>query len=183
MKDLTSLQKQIKKNDEASPESKKRQLEAVKEVFQFCVNISLCRRVQILQHFDEKFSQENCRLKCDNCVAIANGRQSVKEDATKQAKEALQLVSYVRDHGEKITLNQLTLALRGSTQNDIKSKFDQAPQYGSCSKIPSELLELMLSRLVALLALVTTPVANKTGFHTDYLEVCIHTALSIRCAH
>ncbi|KDR81394.1 hypothetical protein GALMADRAFT_60334 [Galerina marginata CBS 339.88] len=169
--DLSKLIHQIKKTEGATPESIQRQENAVREVYQFCENTSECRRVQILQHFDEKFTKAQCGRGCDTCE---DGRETVSENVTTYAHDTLKLVQVlVTERGDKITLPQLRAILAGANTADIRSRqYDMLPQHGLCSKLPKELVELMLNRLMLLEVFENISVINRSGFHNDYLRVC-----------
>ena len=171
--DLNNLISQFKKDETATPDTIRRQSCAARDVYQYCDNISECRRVQLLQHFDEKFDKKDCRQGCDTCE---EGRVTVLKDVTTHARDTIELVkNLVHERREKITINQLSSILRGANLAEVRAKqHDKLPEYGSCSKMPKELLELMLQRLLYLEVLVKVSHRNGGGFHTEYLDVCTH---------
>lgn len=126
-----------------------------------------------MQHFDEKFEKKDCRQGCDTCE---EDRETVLKDVTAHARDAVELVkTLVQERKEKITLNQLSSILRGAKLAEIRAKqHDKLPEYSSCSKIPKELLELMLQRLLYLEVLGKVSHRNGGGFHTEYLSVWKH---------
>lgn len=168
--DLNNLCSQFKKDEAATPDTIRRQTSAARDVYQYCDNISECRRVQLLQHFDEKFDKKDCRQGCDTCE---EGRVTVLKDVTTHARGTIQLVkTLVHERKEKITINQLSSILRGANLAEVRAKqHDKLPEYGSCSKMPKELLELMLQRLLYLEVLGKVSHRNGGGFHTEYLDV------------
>lgn len=138
-------------------------------MIQFAENTSECRRVQILRHFDEKFTKAECARGCDTCE---DGRETVSKDVTEYAQAALKLVQTLNDRRQKVTLPQLKGILRGANTVDIRSKqYDKLPQYAQCESLPKELLELMLNRLLSFDMLKNASVVNPSGFHNDYLQV------------
>lgn len=158
----------IRKDENATEESIKRQEEAAKAVFQYCENTTDCRRVQVLQHFDERFDKRLCNRGCDNCEA-AEGR--VAEDVLDTAKKIVKLVQAVNDTHATMTMHQLASVLRGANTKEIRSKqLDQLLGYGLAKEMPSELLELILNRLQYLEILSDYSVMNARGFHTAYLQ-------------
>jgi superfamily II DNA helicase RecQ len=171
--DLNNLLSQFKKDDGATPDTIRRQSNAARDVYQYCNNISECRRVQLLQHFDEKFDKKNCGQGCDTCE---EGRMTISEDVTTHARSIIELVkTLVQERKEKITINQLSSILKGANLSDVRAKqHDKLPEYGSCSKMPKELLELMLQRLLYLEVLCKVSHRNGGGFHTEYLDVWKH---------
>jgi len=168
--DLQKLISQIKKSEDASADSIKRQENAAREVYRFCENTSECRRVQILHHFDEKFDKSHCAMGCDTCE---DGRETVRKDVTTHAQDAIKLLQYlVQDCGEKVSLSHLGAVLRGANTSDVRMKqHDKLPQYSSCSTMPKELLELMLDKLMLNDVITTIMVRNRSGFHNTYLNV------------
>ena len=171
--DLNNLLLQFQRDEKATPETVRRQSSTAREVYQYCDNISECRRVQLLQHFDEKFDKKNCHQGCDTCEARKKGRVTIPKDVTTHARDIIGLVkTLVRKRKERITLNQLSSILRGANLADVRAKkHDKLPEYGSCSKMPKELLELMLHRLLYLEILGKTSYRNAGGFHIEYLDV------------
>ena len=171
--DLNNLLRQIKNDEAATPDTIRRQSSTVRDVYQYCDNTSECRRVQLLQHFDEKFDKKNCCQGCDTCE---EDRETILKDVTTHARGIIQLVkTLVQERKEKVTINQLSSILRGANLADIRAKqHDKLPEYGSCSKMPKELLELMLQRLLYLEVLGKVSHRNGGGFHTDYLNVRKH---------
>lgn len=168
--DLNNLLIQIKKDQAATPDTIRRQSNTARDVYQYCDNTSECRRVQLLQHFDEKFDKKNCHQGCDTCE---EDRETILKDVTAHARRIIELVkTLVQDRKEKITLNQLNSILRGANLADIRAKqHDKLPEYGFCSQMPKELLELMLQRLLYLEVLSKVSHRNGGGFHTEYLDV------------
>ncbi|KAJ3517802.1 hypothetical protein NLJ89_g284 [Agrocybe chaxingu] len=165
--DKTKLDNQIEKSEDSTTESKERQKNAVREVYQFCENTSECRRVQILQHFDERFAKSLCRRGCDTCEA---DRETVSKDLTSNAVDAIKLIQLLSHRGDKLTHPQFVSVLRGANTADVRSKgHDKLPGYASCSQLPKELLELMLSRLLYNRVIETVAEQNRRGFHSNYL--------------
>lgn len=171
--DLSNLILQIKKDQAATPDTIRRQTNTARDVYQYCDNTSECRRVQLLQHFDEKFDKKDCHRGCDTCEA---DRETILKDVTTHARGIIELVKIlVQKRKEKITINQLSSILRGAKLAEIRAKqHDKLPEYGSCSKMPKELLELMLQRLLYLEVLGKVSHRNGGGFHTEYLNVWAH---------
>ena len=98
---------------------------------------------------------------------------TVLKDVTTHARGTIELVKIlVHERKEKITINQLSSILRGANLAEVRAKqHDKLPEYGSCSKMPKELLELMLQRLLYLEVLAKVSHRNGGGFHTEYLDV------------
>ncbi|KAF9557705.1 ATP-dependent DNA helicase [Agrocybe pediades] len=168
--DLKKAIRMINLNDEATKESKKKQEEAVREVYQYCQNDSECRRVQILHYFDEKFDKKDCKRGCDVCEA---DRETTSEDVTASAKATIQLVQLlVRERKERIPLGPLKAILRGSKSQEVRNKqHDQLPYHGVCAHMHVDLIDRMLEQLGLRNVIVNVRVKNGAGFHSDYLDV------------
>lgn len=142
-------------------------MDAVREVYEFCKNVSVCRRVQILRHFDEEFDKEKCKKGCDNCQ---DGRQTVSRDLTTYVRNSIQLARRLRN--ERATFNQFGCILRGSKVADIVRKgFDQFEEYGSCQGLPKELFDLMLDEMIVLGLLTKLLIKNNMDYFNEYLSV------------
>ncbi len=152
--DLYKLQSQIQKSEDATPESKRRQEAAVREVYEFCKKISVCRRVQLLRHFDEDFDRALCKRGCDTCQ---DDRETVSRDVTKFVRDGVNLAKKLTS--DKITFVVFGNVLRGSKAADIMSRgLDKH-------------LDLMLDELLYLGLVTKVATQNASGFHTEYLAV------------
>jgi bloom syndrome protein len=153
-----------------TPEAKKRQKDAAREVVKYCTNISECRRVQILRHFGQEFDQHDCKAGCDNCL---DNRQPITEDVTTVAVNAIGIVQSLSNKAQQITQRQLTEVLRGANSNMIQDHgFSRIEGYGACKNISRELVDIALDRLVVLDILGISLQKQKTSFSAEYLEVC-----------
>jgi superfamily II DNA helicase RecQ len=142
-------------------------MDAVREVYEFCKKVSVCRRVQILRHFDEDFDKEKCNKGCDNCQ---DGRQTVSRDVTTFVRNSIQLARRLRN--ERATFNQFGCILRGSKVADIVRKgFDQFEEYGSCQDLPKELFDLMLDEMMYLGLLTKLLIRGNMNYFNEYLSV------------
>src|ERR1700734_3383394 len=86
--DLSNLLLQIRKDQAATPDTIRRQTNTARNVYQYCDNTSECRRVQLLQHFDEKFDKKKCHRGCDTCEA---DRETISKDVTTHARGIIEL--------------------------------------------------------------------------------------------
>ncbi|KAK2467108.1 hypothetical protein APHAL10511_001366 [Amanita phalloides] len=145
-----------------------RQLSEVRKVVAYCMNLSDCRRVQLLQHFGEKFNKTNCRSKCDNC----NYDGALEEkDMTSVAINAVQAIRALRQKNENVTLDMCKCILAGSKAATVLNRgFDKLPAYDSAHDLPRELIELMLQRLLSLDILTYFNIEHSNGFHTSYIK-------------
>jgi superfamily II DNA helicase RecQ len=158
-------------NVQPTPESVARQTAAARAVLDYCLNISDCRRVQLLHYFDEKFKKKTCGRGCDNC---AHSEPLVTRNVTAQARAAVELVQLFQTKKDLVTLAQCRDILRGANTSTIRAKqHDQLPLYGIAKDkdMPQELLEQVFRRLCLDDVLKETPIIQKSGFHTDYIVV------------
>lgn len=148
----------------------KRQELAVEEVYVFCGKTSKCRRVQLLQHFDEVFDPQDCKKKCDVCI---DPRQPVAADVTAHAKNFLTLLQRLIDDGEvNIGVPVVAKILKGSAAADVmRGRFNRYPEYGSCKKLSKDLLDLIPDELLFRNIVTKVATRNASGFHNDYLAV------------
>ncbi|KAF8623942.1 hypothetical protein AX15_006107 [Amanita polypyramis BW_CC] len=170
--DFHSLRNMIEKGQDGQRAPKgaiDRQLSEVRKVVAYCTNLSDCRRVQLLQHFGEKFDKAGCSFKCDNCNY--NGPLE-KKDMTIVATNIVRAIHGLRQNKENVTLDVCKSILSGSKATAILNRgFDTLPAYGSAYDIPKELIELMLQRLLSLNVLTYFNVEHANGFHTSYIEL------------
>ena len=158
-----------KDNIHPSLESIKRQTAAARAVVDYCLNISDCRRVQLLHYFDEKFDQEACSQNCDNC---AHPSPLVTRNVTREARSAVELVQSFQMKREMVTLAYCRDILRGSNAAPIRIKqHDKLPLHGSARDMPPELLEQMFRRLCLINVLAENSVMQSSGFHNEYVVV------------
>ena len=176
LSDMKNLINQIRDTENATAESMARQEAAVREVYQFCDNTSECRRVQILQHFDERFDKKDCTKSCDVC---AENRETVPTNVTMPAHTVLRLIQTIaQQRREKVTKNQLIAIVRGNNTNDVRSKnHETLPGYGACKDMDRDLLELMFNRLEFMEVLASVSEKNRANFHNTYTVVCIFLAV------
>ena len=152
---------------EGSLEQKERQRQMLRNVIQFCENTTDCRRVQVLEYFNEQFMREDCRSTCDNCTS-----NSVLEthDFTEHAIAAIRLVEKVED--DKVTLLHCVDVYRGG-KNKKMSKFHHydLAEYGAGSELDRREIERLYNRLLSDKALTEENVVNGAGFATQYIQV------------
>ena len=152
---------------EGSLEQKERQRQMLRNVVQFCENTSDCRRVQVLNYFNEQFVREDCKATCDNCTS-----NSVLEthDLTEHAIAALQLLEKIED--DKVTLLHCVDVYRGGKNKKIsKLRHYDLAEYGAGSELERSELERLFNRLLSEKALIEENVVNGAGFATQYIQV------------
>jgi len=169
---MKSLINQIRDTEGVTAESKARQEAAVREVYQFCDNTSECRRVQILQHFDERFDKKDCAKSCDVCM---ENRETVSTDVTMPANIVLRLIQTInQQRREKVTKTQLIAIARGNNTLEVRAKnHETLPGYGACKDMDRDLLELMFNRLEFMEVLASVSEKNRANYHNTYAVVCI----------
>lgn len=121
---------------------------AARTVVRYCEEQHICRRVQLLRHFGEKFEARNCGG-CDNC---ANGDQLISRDLTKEAQLAVTLVQSIYRDDKNMSLTQTVDIFRGAaTKKVLRNKHDLRPEYGAGSALWREkILELLFDKLLGL---------------------------------
>ena len=152
---------------EGSFEQKERQRQMLRNVIQFCENKSDCRRVQVLNYFNEQFMREDCKATCDNCTS-----NSILEthDLTEHAIAAIQLVEKIED--DKVTLLHCVDVYRGGkTKKMSKLHHYDLAEYGAGSEIDRSEIERLFNRLLSDQALAEENVVNGAGFATQYIRV------------
>lgn len=160
----------IRQDENTTPEAKERQETDVRQMFNFAVNQSECRRVQLLQHFDERFDRTLCKKTCDTCK---DDRDTVSEDVTEIARSAVGLAQSAVDREVRLTPQQLMNSLKGSAAQDLKNKgADKLEGYGALKEVPPDLIDLLLKRLIYEGVLSIDSVLNNgSGYHIDVVGV------------
>lgn len=87
-----------------------RQLNAVQEVVKYVENKGTCRRVQLLQYFDELFDPKDCGGGCDNCE---NTNPLERQDLTQEAQQCITLVETLANERVNATVVQCRNIFRG----------------------------------------------------------------------
>ncbi|KAH6908414.1 DNA helicase [Coprinopsis sp. MPI-PUGE-AT-0042] len=167
--DLNNQLKLIRKDEKTTEEAKQRQEADVRQMFNFACNLSECRRVQLLQHFDERFDRKECRKTCDTCK---DPRATMSTDCTEEALGALRLAEAAARKGVNLSPGPFMCAMRGAQTADLKNKGANTLDGFGCAKAKSQdLVDLLIKHMISEGHLATFPVANASGFHTDYIEL------------
>lgn len=165
--DTGSLYRMIKDGD-GNHDQKKRQIEMLQMVVQYCENRAECRRVQVLRYFGEEFPDEMCRQSCDNCCS---GIEYVQVDVTDMAVAALNVVAQLREK----TLLYCIDVFRGSASKTHKdSGSDNLEGYGAGKKWDRSDSERLFHHLVQAGAIAEDHVMNKAGFYVSHVNVGFH---------
>ncbi|KAJ4476228.1 DNA helicase [Lentinula aciculospora] len=128
-----------------SPEARKRQELQAKIVVEYCLNVSDCRRVQLLQFFGEKFERRHCRRFCDNC---SHAVEMVERDLTEEARAIVTLTQHFHSTAQLVTLEQCRAIFRGADTSVVRERgHNRLPQYGAGKHLDIELHEQLFKRL------------------------------------
>lgn len=162
--DTSSLYRMIKEGD-GNHDQKKRQIEMLQMVVQYCENKAECRRVQVLRYFGEEFPDEMCRQSCDNCCS---GIEYVQVDVTDMAISALNVVAQLNEK----TLLYCIDVFRGSGSKAHKeSGSEHLDGYGAGKKWDRSDCERLFHHLVKAEAINEDHVMNKAGFYVSHVNV------------
>ena len=117
--DTKGIFKLIEDNEKLSSEEKQRQKDGVHEVVKYCKNEVDCRRVQVLQYFDQTFNPADCHSSCNNCLVKLD---VIEEDVSEAAKTIIQITQSLLGEGfDRLTRNHCIAVFRGSnTKEDRK---------------------------------------------------------------
>lgn len=166
----TAALKRMIDDGEGSPEQKHRQREMLRNVVQFCENKTDCRRVQVLEYFNEQFRAQNCNAACDNCNSKSMFRS---EDFTNYAISAIELVRRIQH--QKVTILHCVDVLRGGKSKKITElRHNSLEQYGVGSVLERGDVERLFHRLMSEDALEEQHEVNKAGFAIRYVHVSNH---------
>ncbi|KAJ6606656.1 DNA helicase [Mycena vulgaris] len=170
-RDFQTILKMIKdtKDPNTTRASIERQEQAVRAVVRYCENDSVCRRIQILQHFGEKFDKKDCRGRCNNC---ASEGLLVTQDVTREAKSVLTLVQSLEQGHENVTVDHCRNIFRGANVAAVRDKrHDHHPMFAAGRDMPKELLELLFNKLMYLDALTEKSTQTNSKWHQQYLKL------------
>ena len=171
----TSALKRMIDDGEGTWDQKERQRQMLRNVIQFCENKSDCRRVQVLNYFNESFKREDCKHSCDNC----NSNSSFKfRDFSELATAAISMVKKIES--AKVTLLHCVDMFRGiKTKKITDLHHNQVPEFGIGSNIDRGDVERIFYRLLSEDALSERNVMNKSGFANQYVNVRIDNSFAV----
>ena len=171
----TAALKRMIDDGEGSSEQKHRQREMLRNVVQFCENKTDCRRVQVLEYFNEQFRAEDCNAACDNCNSKSIFRS---EDFTDYAISAVELVRRIQH--QKVTILHCVDVLRGGKSKKITDlRHNSLEQYAVASVLERGDVERLFHRLMSEDALEEQHEVNKAGFAIRYVHVSNHSPIAI----
>ena len=164
-RDTITLKKMIEDGEDGNYEQKERQKRLLRNVIQFCENRSDCRRVQVLEYFNEHFQRQGCGKTCDNCNSTDRFETC---DFRDHAKNIIQLVRQVQQ--EDVTLLHCVDVYRGGKSKKITDlRHDRLSQYGLGDALGRGDVERLFYRLMSEDALGSKHVMNHGGFPTQYV--------------
>lgn len=142
--------------------NKRRQKDELRNVIQFCENITDCRRQQVLLHFGENFDPKDCKNTCDNCMKVKG--KSKSSDFSDHAKNIYSLVGSIRE----MTLNNIVDIYRGSA-NKKSSEHKNNFYYGKGMNLKRVVVERLVKALIGKGFLQERVKKNTMGFSWNYL--------------
>jgi len=164
--DAGKLRRMIDDGD-GSWEQKDRQHQMLRKMTAYCDNKAVCRRVQVLNYFSEKFDAEDCNGQCDNC----NSTSSFEErDMTDYAISAINLLQELQ--GTKVTLNYCMDVFRGAKiKKVVDSGHDRLENHGKGKSLDRADIERLFAELLSEGGLKEYNEMNRSGFANQYMEV------------
>lgn len=172
--DTSALKRMIDEGD-GTWEQKERQRQMLRNVIQFCENKSDCRRVQVLNYFNESFNREDCKGSCDNCNSNSTFET---QDFSELATAAISMVKRIEK--DQVTLLHCVDVFRGSKTKKITDlHHSEVPEYGVGSNIDRGDVERIFYRLLSEDALSEHNVMNKSGFANQYVHVSIDHSIDL----
>ena len=166
----TSTLKRMIDEGEGTWDQKERQRQMLRNVIQFCENKSDCRRVQVLNYFNESFNREDCKSACDNCSSNSTFET---QDFSDLATAAISMVKRIEN--DQVTLLHCVDVFRGGKTKKITDLHHGAlPEYGAGSSIDRGDVERIFYRLLSEDALSEHNVMNKSGFANQYIHVSVN---------
>lgn len=106
----TKLINRLIDEGEGTKEQKDNNRSNVRRVVQYCMNLTDCRRSQVLSYFGENFNKDDCHKTCDNCMLLNRVEQ---KDVSEVAQDAIRLVQSV-EQDKGITMLYAIDVFRGS---------------------------------------------------------------------
>lgn len=164
-RDVATIRRMIDES-EGGEEPKERQRQMLRNVVQFCMNESDCRRVQILNYFNERFRKEECKRCCDTCKS---GFTFKDQDFTEDAKSAVKLVR--RIHKQQVTLLYCVDVFRGAGGKKTDHHND-LEEFGAGAQLDRGSIERLFRHLLGEDALIEENVAcGREKFVHQYVRL------------
>lgn len=164
--DAGKMRRMIDDGD-GSREQKDRQHQMLRKMISYCDNRAVCRRVQVLNYFNEKFNPDECNGQCDNC----NSTSAFEErDMSDYAISAINLLDELQ--GNKVTMNYCMDIFRGSRiKKVIDSGHDSLENHGKGKSLDRTDVERLFVELLSEGGLKEYNEMNRSGFANQYMEV------------
>lgn len=166
--DMRGLYSLIDNSENVTPEEKKRQKEAVREVVSYCQNMSECRRLQVLRYFGQSFDPKDCHKGCDVCF---KGETFIAHDVSAAARDAVLLMQQL-EHKGNITRAMCENVFKGAQTNDIKTKgFNLVQGHGAGKSLPRGWVDHLFNALVNMDAFEIYQVTNRSKWSNQYMKL------------
>ena len=169
--DTSALKRMIADGD-GSYEQKERQRQMLRTVIQFCENKSDCRRVQVLNYFNEAFKREGCNGACDNCNSnITFETRDVSDDAVAAIK-LVERIQATKSKDANVTLLHCVDIFCGGHAKKIDGlDLQSLERYRATPGLEKGDVERLFYRLLSEDALEEHNKVNKAGFASQYVHV------------
>ena len=174
-RDKQSLMQMLVKGKEerGNVENFKREMKSLLKCVNYCINEVDCRRVLLLEYFNEAFSREKCNKTCDNCRRSGN---VVNKNLSNEVRSIVTLVQDIeRSRAKPISITKLIQLLSGSK---VKELDEYKSTYEKCKSSKSFTMDLvkndMLPRLINTMLirgyLVEETKMFGNGFSAEYVK-------------
>ncbi|EMD41036.1 hypothetical protein CERSUDRAFT_149672 [Gelatoporia subvermispora B] len=164
-RDGESLFAAVRNKEGLSTEGKRAAQEGIRQVVEYCQNVTDCRRCQLLTYFEEIFDSRDCNGHCDNC---RDSRSIISEDVTEVTRSILLVISR---KVFRITTSQLVDTIKGSMRASLtKKSFQRLPIHGLCknwNERRQRLIELMIAKQLLTIYSIT----NAKNWPQTYLQI------------
>ncbi|KAM0717525.1 hypothetical protein Q7P37_007377 [Cladosporium fusiforme] len=164
--DASKLRRMID-DGEGSREQKDRQHEMLRKMTAYCDNKAVCRRVQVLSYFSERFDAADCDGQCDNCNSTSVFEE---RDLTDYAIGAVELLQELQ--GEKVTLPYCMDIFRGAqTKKVTDAGHNRLENHGRGKSLNRGDIERLFNELLSEGGLKEFNQVNRSGFANQYMEL------------
>ncbi|CAN6611917.1 hypothetical protein TRVA0_005S00232 [Trichomonascus vanleenenianus] len=170
-RDAVVLRRQINQDDYIDAPRRAVLQGMLQKVVNYCNERQLCRRVQVLDYFSEKFDAKDCKKLCDNCRSSNQAANGKEQDVTAVAKALIQMVQSMG--GKKVTERYLVDCIKGSKRREIVANgHDALPGHGMASDHRVSTLESIVHRMI--LGEYLMNYVERTGrssYHHNYIKI------------
>lgn len=152
---------------EGSREQKDRQHQMLRKMTSYCTNRAVCRRVQVLAYFSERFDAADCNGQCDNCNSTSVFEE---RDLTDYAVHAINLLEELQ--GEKVTLIYCMDVFRGAqTKKVTDAGHNRLDNHGKGKGLERGDIERLFNELLSEGGLKEYNEVNRSGFANQYMQL------------